>query len=249
MAYQLMAKVYDQFMEDAPYDNWVAFTDKVINHYNITNPTIADLGCGTGEIAIKLAKKYAVTGVDYSSDMLTIAEQKANEHQVKVDWIHQDLRELAGLSNIELAISYCDVINYITTVEEVNRVFQNVGQVLKDNGLFLFDVHSMKHIEENLIGNSFTDVTEDSAYIWDCFPGENPGEMYHELTFFASNGGGYSRFDETHHQQTFPIEVYTKLLNNNGFEILSIHSDFSFENDFSEENAERIFIIAQKRTR
>lgn len=249
MAYQLMAKVYDQFMGEAPYDNWVSFTEEVIKRFNLTNPTIADLGCGTGEITVKLANTYAVTGVDYSSDMLTIAEQKAVEHEVKVHWINQDLRELNGLTNIDLAISYCDVINYITTVDEISDVFRNVGQALKDEGLFLFDVHSLRHVEENLIGNTFTDVTENSAYIWDCFAGENQGEMFHELTFFVSNGEGYSRFDETHHQQTFSIEVYNEILKNTGFEILSICADFSLENDFSEEDAERIFIIARKRTR
>ncbi|WP_010094125.1 class I SAM-dependent DNA methyltransferase [Ornithinibacillus scapharcae] len=246
MAYQLMAKVYDQFMAEAPYDKWVTFTEEILNRYNLNNPAIVDLGCGTGEITVELAKKYDVTGVDYSSDMLTIAEQKAGEHQVKVKWIHQDIRELTGISNIDLAISYCDVINYITTVEEVHTVFRSVREALKDDGLFIFDVHSLRHVEENLIGNTFSDVTENSAYIWDCFAGKDQGEMFHELTFFASNGDTYSRFDETHHQQTFSLEVYREILENTGFEILSICADFSIENGFSEEEAERIFIIAQK---
>ncbi|MFS0672875.1 class I SAM-dependent DNA methyltransferase [Ornithinibacillus sp. 179-J 7C1 HS] len=249
MAYQLMASLYDQFMEDAPYDNWVEFTKKIIEKYHLKAANVIDLGCGTGEITLKLAKEFNITGVDYSTDMLTIASQKANEENVKVNWIHQDLRELEGLNNFDLAISYCDVINYITTEEDVQEVFLHVSQALNDHGIFIFDVHSIKHVVEDLIGNSFSDVTEDSAYIWTCYPSEIEGEMFHELTFFKSNGNTYERFDESHHQRTFPIKVYQQLLNHAGFEILAFHRDFLLEDDFSEGEAERIFVIAQKRTR
>ncbi|WP_042146035.1 class I SAM-dependent methyltransferase [Paucisalibacillus sp. EB02] len=249
MSYQLMARLYDEFMMEAPYGKWVEFTEYVINKYNLNAPKMIDLGCGTGEITVQLAKKYPITGVDYSSDMLTIASQKAAETNLTINWIHQDLRELEGLSEFDLAISFCDVMNYITTESELNKVFSNIANLLNEDGIFIFDVHSMKHIEEELIENTFADVTEDNAYIWFCYPGEHKGEMFHELTFFASDRDNYSRFDETHHQRTFSVNVYQNLLKNCGLEILNIYADFSIENDFSEESADRIFIIAQKRTR
>ncbi|WP_047986347.1 class I SAM-dependent DNA methyltransferase [Ornithinibacillus californiensis] len=249
MAYQLMAGLYDQFMGDAPYDQWVKLTERIIKQYDLKTPRIIDLGCGTGEITIKLAKNYSITGIDYSSDMLTIAEQKASVKNLKIDWVHQDLVDLEGLVGFDVAISYCDVINYITSIESLQKVFTNVAKALNENGILVFDIHSVKHVEEELVGNTFSDVTESSAYIWNCFPGDHEGEMFHELTFFQKNGESYSRFDETHHQQTFAVHVYKELLNNAGLEILNIHADFLLENNFSESNAERIFIIAQKRTR
>jgi 2-polyprenyl-3-methyl-5-hydroxy-6-metoxy-1,4-benzoquinol methylase len=249
MSYHLMARLYDQFMEDAPYDKWIEFTEFLIKKYNVTKPKMVDLGCGTGEVTVQLAKKYEIIGVDYSSDMLTIAEQKATENNVVINWINQDLRELEGLSQINLAVSYCDVMNYITTEAEVQKVLTNVANLLEEDGIFVFDVHSMRHIEEDLIENTFADVTDDNAYIWFCYPGDNKGEMFHELTFFASSGDNYSRFDETHHQRTFPLSVYQELLKECNLQILDIYADFSIENDFSEENADRIFIIAQKSTR
>lgn len=250
MTYQLMARLYDQFMTAAPYDKWVELTEKIISSYQLQNPRIVDLGCGTGEITVKLKSKgFEITGVDASTDMLTIAEQKASDNHQRVQWIHQDLRELQGLSNFDLAISYCDVINYITSKSDIQIVFNNIAELLGDNGLFVFDVHSLVHVEENLVGKTFADVTDEGAYIWFCYEGEEEGEMYHDLTFFSSNGGSYQRFDETHHEQTFPISVYEELLKKCGFEILDICGDFILENDFSEEEAERIFIVAQKRMR
>lgn len=249
MAYQLMASLYDQFMEDAPYDQWVQYTKTLIDKYGLKTPNVIDLGCGTGEITVQLAKEYSITGVDYSADMLTVADQKASNHNQKIQLVHQDLRELEGLYHFDLAISYCDVINYMTTIEDVQKVFTNVYNSLNDQGLFVFDFHSVRHVEEDLVGNSFSDVKEDSAYIWTCYPGDEDGEMFHELTFFTSEGEVYARFDETHHQQTFPVEVYRGVLKNAGFEILAVHGDFSIETDLSEKEADRLFIIAQKRTR
>jgi len=247
MSYQLMARLYDEFMMDAPYEKWVEFTEFVVNKYNIERPKIIDLGCGTGEITVQLAKKYPITGVDYSTDMLTIAAQKAIEANLDINFIHQDLRELEGLSEFDMAISYCDVMNYITSESELHKVFSNVANSLKNEGIFIFDVHSMKHIEEDLIEKTFADVTDDNAYIWFCYPGDHQGEMFHELTFFTSDKDNYSRFDETHHQRTFSVDVYQNLLKNCGLEVLNIYADFSIEKDFSEESSERIFIIAQKR--
>ncbi|GGA68874.1 class I SAM-dependent DNA methyltransferase [Ornithinibacillus halotolerans] len=246
MAYQLMANLYDRFMEEAPYDKWVQFTESIINRNNLHVSNIVDLGCGTGEITVQLSEKYSITGVDFSTDMLAIAEQKAMESKQKIDWVHQDIRNLSGLSGYDLAVSYCDVINYITSESDVQKVFSNVYELLNNNGIFIFDVHSLSHVEDNLIGHTFSDVNDESAYVWFCFEGDEQGEMIHDLTFFAYNGENYERFDETHYQRTFSVHVYKNLLEKCGFEKISFYGDFSLENEFSLENAERIFIIAQK---
>src|SRR5690606_7349567 len=148
MAYQLMANLYDRFMEEAPYDKWVQFTESIINRNNLHVSNIVDLGCGTGEITVQLSEKYSITGGDFSTDMLAIAEQKAMESKQKIDWVHQDIRNLSGLSGYDLAVSYCDVINYITSESDVQKVFSNVYELLNNNGIFIFDVHSLSHVED-----------------------------------------------------------------------------------------------------
>ena len=248
MAYQQMANLYDKLMADAPYDQWAQLTKEILGYANLSINKIADLGCGTGQVTTRLAKiGYQMTGVDYSVDMLSYAEQRASEDKLSIQWINQDLREMDGLTEMDAVISYCDVMNYITTQEELNEVFANVAKMLKENGMFLFDVHSLQHVENDLVNQTFATVDEDMSSIWFCSEGDEPGEMFHDLTFFVSTGKSYVRFDEFHHQKTFSIAEYRNLLELNGLQIRNIYGDFSLKAESLHENTERIFFVAEKR--
>lgn len=249
MAYNQMAYYYDQLMQDAPYDKWRLFTETVIEQFGKPVNKIVDLGCGTGQITTRLAESgYQMIGVDYSSDMLSFAEQRMSyQNAPPVQWIQQDLRELIGIENQDMAISYCDVMNYITEEDDLNTVFANTAALLKPGGIFIFDVHALYHVENNMVNHTFAEVYDDISYIWFCTEGDRQGEMYHDLTFFVSDDNTYSRFDEVHRQRTFPIEFYERLLHANGFGVQHLAGDFSLDHDVSE-RAERIFITAVKRS-
>lgn len=249
LAYQQMAYVYDQLMTDAPYEQWLQFTKEVFKRSGRQITRVADLGCGTGEITALLAEKnYQMTGIDFSADMLTYAEQKASTRSLAIQWLQQDIRELQGPTNLDAVISYCDVMNYITTEKELTAVFQRVAASLKQGGLFLFDVHSLYHVHHHCINQTFADVMDDISYIWFCIEGDYPGEMYHDLTFFTQNGRFYTRFDEYHHQRTFAVNVYKRLLSEAGFENLHVYADFSLKEQHHADKAERIFFAAEKRS-
>ncbi|WP_010650963.1 class I SAM-dependent DNA methyltransferase [Oceanobacillus massiliensis] len=249
MAYQEMATLYDKLMLNAPYDEWIAFTEQVLNESGKNITKIADLGCGTGEITTRLAQAgYSMTGIDYSADMLTYAAHKASEKNLSIQWLQQDLINLTGLMDYDAAISFCDVINYITEPAELEKTFQNVAESLKPGGIFMFDVHSLFQVEQHYINQTFADVTEEASYIWFCSAGDERGEMFHDLTFFALDGEDYKRFDEYHHQKTYSVDFYKNLLRHAGFENLKVFADFSLKQNFIEEKAERIFFLAEKRS-
>jgi len=75
MAYEQFAYIYDELMQDVPYDQWVDW----VKAYVPTGSTIADIGCGTGTATLALAEHYEVLGIDLSEEMLEVAQEKAIE--------------------------------------------------------------------------------------------------------------------------------------------------------------------------
>ncbi len=71
------------------------------------SPTLVDLGCGPGNITLRLAQAYPdarVIGVDGSAAMLAVAQRRAMELDLNVDFRCSDLRQLEGL-RADLVIS------------------------------------------------------------------------------------------------------------------------------------------------
>ncbi|MEQ6389403.1 methyltransferase domain-containing protein [Bacillaceae bacterium S4-13-58] len=248
MSYQQFALIYDELMEDAPYDDWVKITQFFIKKYMSNVEHIVDLGCGTGEIAIRLAKHgYRVTGVDLSEEMLTLAQQKSYSID-NPQWICQDIRKLEGFKEVPLIVSYCDVLNYILEEDELEEVFQKVYQSLNEKGLFIFDIHSPYYVQHVLRNQTFTQIDDEVSFVWLCEEGLRPLEVIHDLTFFVQSNQYrtlYERYDEQHVQKTYPLSTYEGLLKKTGFHILDIFGDFIEGQEPGEED-HRIFFVCQK---
>lgn len=251
MSYQQLATLYDSLMTDAPYQQWVEFTEFFLKkEQDKITENILDLGCGTGQVTWRLAEKgYQLTGVDLSEDMLVEAASHAHEKNLQIQWLKQDISQLQGLINFDLVISYCDVINYITDKEKVRDTFKNAYQTLNEDGLFIFDVHNLNYVKNKMIDQLFSEVYDDLAYIWFCEPGDHEGEMFHDLTFFLEQDGLYHRFDETHHQRTYPLSIYLDMLSEVGFKQVNVYQDFQLEQiaDLTvDPSGERLFFVCQK---
>lgn len=250
MAYGQFAYIYDQLMEDVPYDKWVSFVQAVKDQHikgDSEEFSVVDVGCGTGELAIRFAKEgWQVAGVDLSESMLAIAHEKAGNAGVSIPFYEQNMAGLEGFQNVDCITIFCDSLNYLESEEDVKSTFSSVHKQLKEGGILLFDVHSLYKMTQVFMNNTFTSAEEEVAYIWNSFPGEHPNSVEHELSFFVQEEetDRYIRFDELHFQRTFPVETYKKWLEEAGFTLVSVTGDYSTE--YLSENAERVFFTAKK---
>lgn len=248
MTYGKFAYLYDALMKDVPYDEWVMFLDKQADKYGVGGKKILDLACGTGEISLKLAAAgFDVTGVDLSSEMLAVAREKADKSGHSLFLVQQDMSELEIPGEFDIVGIFCDSLNYLQTEIEVLRTFERVRSHLKPKGLFLFDVHSLYKMNELFINQTYAYNGEEISYIWQCFEGEFPYSVEHELTFFELDPGysQYHRYDELHVQRTYPIEQYESWLSQVGFELLAVTADF--EEVKPQQQSQRIFFTARKK--
>ncbi|RYI31521.1 MULTISPECIES: class I SAM-dependent methyltransferase [Bacillus] len=247
MTYGKFAYLYDALMKDVPYEGWVETVKSSTEKYRIEGKRLLDLACGTGELSVRLAQAgYDVTGVDLSEDMLAVAQAKAMEQGADISFYQQDMSELEGLGEYDIAGIFCDSLNYLQSEKEVEQTFESVGRHLKEGGLFIFDVHSVYKMEHIFRDQTFALNEDEISYIWECFPGEHPFSIEHELTFFQLDPSlmKYDRYDELHLQRTYPIDIYKDWLLKAGFTLLEITADF--ETELPAQESERIFFICRK---
>ncbi|USG63913.1 methyltransferase domain-containing protein [Brevibacillus ruminantium] len=244
MAYGQMATVYDRLMADSPYPQWLDWAEGVWVKKGKPQ-RIMDLGCGTGSIAIPLAKRgYRVTGVDLSAEMLAVAYDKMRREQVSVTWVEQDMRELE-LPQADSIISFCDSLSYLTEEDDVQQTFSRVFAHLQPGGTFLFDVHSPYKVLHSFGDQTFTLTEDEISYIWQCFCDPLRMEVTHELTFFLElESGLYQRVEEVHEQRAYQPYEIVKWLREAGFVDVELTADFT---DLPpHETSERLFFLARR---
>ena len=247
MSYQKFAYLYDRLMDDVPYDKWVELLLAAKQEFQIEGSNLLDLACGTGELSVRFAEKgFAVTGADISSDMLSVAQNKAAEQGLSVFFMEQDMSQLEDLPLFNIIGIFCDSLNYLQTEEKVVNTFKGVYEYLEEGGLFLFDVHSLYKMNHLFKNQTYALNDEDVSLIWLCYEGEYLDSVEHDLSFFQLDEASqkYDRYDELHFQRTFSVEQYSSWLKSAGFSILKITADF---NDGEiKQDAERIFFYCKK---
>ena len=86
------------FRRQTPWDTNIT-PPEVMEFINATSPGKAlDLGCGTGTNAISLAQRgWNVTGVDFASNAIAMARQKALKAGLRIDFHVGDVTDLSML--------------------------------------------------------------------------------------------------------------------------------------------------------
>ena len=140
-SYETFAQVYDTFMSNVPYDDWIIYIQKIWDKFNIKPQLILDLACGTGNISSRLANLgYEMIGVDLSEDMLEEAMEKNAQllpGKKPVLYLNQDMRDFELYGTVDCVLCLCDSINYITDENELLHVFKLVNNYLEPGGLFI----------------------------------------------------------------------------------------------------------------
>lgn len=243
MAYETFAFVYDEVMDDSLYQQWLAFS---LKHLPQGTKQILELACGTGALAVEFAKAdFEVTGLDLSEEMLTLASDRAIQEDVSINWVAGDMLDLTDIGDYQAVTCFSDSLCYMQDATQVRQVFSGVYGLLKEQGSFIFDVHSTYQVDEVFPNYSFHDQKEDFAFLWDSYPGEVPHSIEHFLTFFVKEAGEkFERFDELHQERTYPLEMYQDMLTEVGFSKVEVFADFTDEQP--NKTSKRWFFVCQK---
>lgn len=245
--YNDFAFIYDELMNDVDYDNWVDYIEQIIKRKNVKVKNILELACGTGNLTIPLTiKNYDIAGIDISAEMLNVAREKSYQKNVELVLLQQDIAELDfDVENLDCVLCACDGFNYLTYDDEIENCFFKVYELLRKDGLFIFDISSFYKLSNVLGNNIFGENRENIAYMWQNYFDEEENLVDMELAFFVKDENGkFDRFTETHQQRAYTEKEMKRFLKKAGFVDIEVFSDFTFESP--KENSERLFFVCKK---
>ncbi|MDJ0795479.1 MAG: class I SAM-dependent methyltransferase [Calothrix sp. MO_167.B12] len=202
------ARYYDLLYRDKDYVGEAQFIHRLIQTHAPQAQNILELGCGTGNHAVLLAKEgYQLHGVDISEEMLVKAGDRLSqlppELADRLEFTHGDIREVRVNQTFDVILSLFHVISYQTTKEDLLAAFKTVKEHLKPGGIFIFDVWygpavlsdkpsvRVKRLEDEEI--LVTRIAEPVMYA-----NENCVDVNYHIFVKDKNSGAVNELRETH---------------------------------------------------
>jgi SAM-dependent methyltransferase len=249
--YRRFARYYDLIYHGlVDYDRDVDFLERAFHRFRHTPKTILDLGCGTGNHDLPLARRgYRVTGIDQSREMLALARKKAVGVRERPRFVHGDMRTFRLGRTFDAAICMFGAFGYLLTQNDALHALRSILAHLEPNGLFVFEFwhgpaarpspfQSWIHLRKKGIEI----VRLDEARF-----DPRTGRLPVEFRFFVLGGGRVlDEFVEHHTIQTYTVRGMRTLLRRGGFDLLGAFAATNRKKGFAPvtQNTFRIMAVA-----
>ena len=99
-----------------------------------------DLGCGTGQLAARLAEGRAVVGVDPAEAMLEIARRRPGGR--RAGWVRSDARRVRLGRRFDLVLLTGHAFQVFLTDRDQEAVLSTIARHLDPAGRFIFDTRN-----------------------------------------------------------------------------------------------------------
>ena len=236
------ALYYDALTEDVDYKARTEYLCSLFKKFDRLPTLLLDMACGTGNFSCEFAKKgMQVIGVDVSSDMLSVAQQKNTEN---IMYLCQDAAELELYGTVDGAVCLLDSVNHIIEKDVLQTAFQKISLFLEKDRLFIFDVNTEYKHKEILGNNNFIIEKDDVFCAWQNYYDEDEKITDIVIDIFAENGGVYDRYCEEFSERFYDTATLKTMLEKSGFKLEAVYDEMTTEKP--KEESQRIYFVARK---
>jgi predicted TPR repeat methyltransferase len=181
-----------------------------------------------------------MTGMDVSAPMLNKAKTLSLEEGVPCRYMQGDIAKFTTPQKFDFATAINDCINYLPK-EKLISAFKCVKNALKKEGIFLFDVSSIRKFEDKIANTVSVDDRESITYL--SFNQKSGDKVQMDVSLFVKEEDGrYVRYEETHLQYAHQVEEVISALQEAGFTLLEVEGYLGEDI----KKADRIYFLAQK---
>ena len=220
MAYNEFAYYYDDLNAAADYDALFAYIHGELTAHGVRDGLLADLGCGTGDLTLRLAAAgYDVIGVDRSAEMLSVLREKADGQGLadRILLLRQDILQLDLYGTIRAAVATFDTLNHIGPADRFAQAIGKAAFFMEEGGVFVFDLNTPYKHAAVLGNNTFPLEGEGVTGQWQNRHDLIAGTVDITITLTDTDTGRTSREQFT--EYTYPLVFVQECLKKYGFQL------------------------------
>lgn len=245
MSYKEFSYYYDYFNYTADYD---VLADKIhswASAEKLDGKIACDLGCGTGELAIRLSEKgWDVIAVDCSEEMLDVFMDKREElGYYNILILNQDITQLDMYGTVDLFTCTFDTVNHLDKADSVQKLFDKVSLFMHPDGVFIFDMNT-EYKHRHILGNNRFDFDEEEAdCIWQNNLDENNKRTKVSIKINDKQSG--ESYSEEFYECFYSLEDIENMLKKAGLSVCRIVDGENF-GDVTQTSQRYLFMVKKE---
>jgi len=247
--------MYNEFARFYAKGDWPRYSAQmarmlpaVLERFGLWPRKVLDLACGEGTFAVAMANRgLRLTGVDLSPEMLEIARERAATEGVRATFIRQDMRSLSLRGRFDLVTCWFDSLNYLLEIDDLSRTFARVSRVLDENGIFIFDVNTIRGLAVEWVREpSYVHLDSGDSFLVSVpqYDAATKIATLH-ITGFTRENERWVRIDEVHKERGYTLKEIRQCLKKADLRELACWTSLD-KMEKPKRNTARVWFVARK---
>jgi len=233
--YSVLAEVYDSLMSDVNYELWADFIDEILMEHHPEPVHLLELACGTGSMALSLEELecYNITATDASGNMIRKAKEKAERLHSNIRFEVMDFLSIDIDREFDAVIMAFDSINYLHQKKQILRLMDQVKNVLKPEGIFIFDFTTPRNSVKSIRYLNNEKGSNGSTFQYSRTSRYNHKMKIHTNEFVIKEIDKKNQseqiFRESHKQRIYTLKQMKEIIDESNFSIVAAYDGFQLK--------------------
>ena len=234
--YSVLAEIYDAVMHDVDYEAWADYIDEVIMRHHHEAEELLELACGTGTMAISMEELgyYNITATDLSPHMISKAIEKGAELKSGVKFKTIDFLNIDIGQKFDAVYMVFDSLNYIHKKEDILTLHNQVYNVLKPGGIFVYDFTTPRNSRKSIQYLNEEKSTVNGKYSYHRTSAYDDKQRIHTNVFEIQqlnyrNPELAKNFREEHKQRIYTMNEIYPIVQQSPFNLVKAYDGFELK--------------------